>query len=109
MLQPMQRVEGRLAMTAQVRRRARPGEDKRVRHVALRGIERVRRGVQADGRYAAALQLGEERLDPVGMFVVDRDGMHAGSPGKGRVVRPLSPATWTVTPLAVAKTKAPRS
>jgi len=40
------------------------------------------------------------------MFVVDRDGMHEGSPGLGRLGSTrVSSATWTVAPLAPAKQK----
>ena len=72
----MQRVERRLAVAAQIRRRARAVEDERIRHVVLRRIEDVRRRVEAHVRQAAPLELGEERLEPVGMFVVDRDRLH---------------------------------
>ena len=68
----MQRVEGRLPVAAQIRRRARAIDDERVGHVVLGRIEDVRRGVEPHVRQSAPLELGEERLEPVGMFVVDR-------------------------------------
>src|SRR5262245_41822736 len=76
MPQPVQRVERRLTVAAQIRRRARTIEHERIRCVVFRWIEDVRGRVESRVRQTAPLQLGEERLEPVGMFVVDRDGLH---------------------------------
>src|SRR5947209_7078894 len=43
--------------------------------VEVAGIEAVLRGVDVNGGRAAAFEFGEERLEPVLVFVVDRDGL----------------------------------
>ena len=83
MPQPVQRVERGLAVPAQIRRRARAIDDQRIRNVVLGRIEHVRRRHRGARREAAPVKLGEERLEPVWMLVVDRDGLHVGS-GEGR-------------------------
>jgi len=50
---------------------------------AYREKSPLRRGVETGVRRAPAVKLGEERLEPVGMLVVDGDGLH-GDPGMGR-------------------------
>ena len=88
----MQRVERRLPVSAQIRRRARAVDDERIRNVVLRRIEDVRRRVEAHVRKPAPVELGEERLEPVGMLVVDRDRLHVLS-GEGRRSRLLCSLT----------------
>src|SRR4051812_16620810 len=110
MAEPVQRVKRALPVSAEIRGRTRSVEGEGERDFTLRRIERVRGGFEACVRHTASLQLDEERLEPVGMFVVDRDGMHVVGPGQGRWIDPSLGSTWTVTLLAViAKTKAPRS
>src|SRR4051812_42628842 len=89
MPQPVERVERRLPVPAQIRGRARAIHDERVWHVVFGWIERVRGGVEAHVGQAAALELREERLEPFWVFVVDGDRLH-GYPGEGSRAKRLS-------------------
>src|SRR5262249_6649466 len=73
MAQPLQRVERHLAPAAGVRRRAGAVEHERERRAALGWVESVARRIEADERIAAALQRGEQRPEPVWMFVKNTD------------------------------------
>ena len=77
--QPLQRVERRLAVSAQIGGRARAVEHQRVRYASLRGVVRVRRGIEPDVRHAPPIQLGEQGAKPIGMLVEDGDRIHRDS------------------------------
>ena len=68
-----EREEHPLHAAAQVRRRTHAVEDERVRRRLLGRIVDVRARVEADERNVAALEFGEQRAEPVGVFVVDRE------------------------------------
>ena len=76
--QVMERVEDRVAVPAQVRRRAHPVEHERVRRPAVPGFELVGGRVEPYVRHAAALQLLEQRPEPVRVLVIDGDGVLGG-------------------------------
>ena len=79
MAQPLQRVERRLTVAAQIRRRTRPVEHQRVRHRTLGRVVGVRGGIEAHVGDAAPIELGEERPEPVRMLVKDRNGFHGST------------------------------
>src|SRR5678816_1857210 len=83
MAEPVQRMKRGLPVPAQICGRTRAIHDQRIGNVVLRRVEHVRRRVEADVGNAAAVKLGKQRLEPVWMFVVDRDGLHVLS-GEGR-------------------------
>src|SRR5512143_1921092 len=105
----MQRVEGRLPVAAQVRRRARAIHDERVGNVVFRRIETVRGGVEPDVRQVAPLELGEEQLEPVGVLVVDGDGFHGRSGVKVRSQSEATPSNSRGSTGVPTPTKTPRS
>ena len=80
----VQRVEDAVAAAAQVRRRAHAVEHEPVlRAVAVGRVVGVPLGVQRLVGHAAAIELGEQRPEPVRVLVVDADrscGCHAQSP-----------------------------
>src|SRR5512146_3028213 len=104
----MQRMEGRLPVATQVRRRARAIHDERVGDVVFGWIEAVRGGVEPDVRQVAPLELGEERLEPVGMLVVDGDGFH-GRSGVKVACRAAIPSNSRGSTGVPTSTKTPRS
>src|SRR4051812_32114429 len=63
-------------MSAQVGGRTRAVHDERVGNVVLRRVEDVCRSVEPDVVAAAPIELGEERLEPVGVFVVNGNRLH---------------------------------
>jgi hypothetical protein len=69
----VQRVEDRVAVAAEVRRRAHPIEYQRIRRSLRRAVEAVARRVDARVGHAAPVQLLKQRPEPVGMLVVDGD------------------------------------
>src|SRR5438045_3623379 len=75
----MQRVECGLSMSAEICRRTRAVEDEGERYVlgALGRIKAVRGRVEAFVRDAPSFQLGEERLEPIWMLVIDRERLVA--------------------------------
>ena len=83
MPQPVQRVERRLPWPRRYADGLARLNDERVGHVVFGRIEDVRRGVEAHVRKSAPIELGEERPEPVRVFVVERDRLH-GCPGVGR-------------------------
>src|SRR5262249_12749533 len=72
--------EHALNAAAEVRRRAHPVEDKRVRALPFGRVVEVGPWVEPDERDLAALQFREERAEPVRVLVVDRERLagHGG-------------------------------
>src|SRR5512142_3076272 len=105
----MQRMEGRLPVAAQVRRRARAIHDERVGDVVFGWIETVRGGVEPDVRHVAPLELGEERLEPVGLLVVDGDRFHGRSGVKVARRGGATPSNSRGSTGVPTPTKTPRS
>jgi hypothetical protein len=73
MSQVMERLEDRVRMSARPGRRAHAIHEQGVRRFARSGIERQRVGADTLEGDAAALQLGEERLEPERVLVEDPD------------------------------------
>ena len=74
MLQKIQRVENCVAIAAQVGGRAHAIEDQRILSVAAAGVIGVSASVEAFVVGAALIEFREERAEPVGMLVINRDG-----------------------------------
>ncbi len=75
--QPVQREEHPLHAAAKIRRRAHAVEDQRIGATLFGGVVEMRARVEPDERQAAAFQFREQRPEPVGMFVIDRDWLHS--------------------------------
>jgi len=72
-LQVAQRVKDRLAPAAHPGRWAHAVDDEAVRHLALVRVVDVIGGVERDVRDAKPVELHEERLEPLGVLVQDRN------------------------------------
>ncbi len=77
--EPLQRVESRLSMPAQIGGRTRAVEHQRIRHAALGRIVGVRRRIEADVRDPPAIQFGKQGTEPVRMLVENGDRLHRNS------------------------------
>ena len=66
-------------MAARKRRRAHPIDDQGIRRFALSRIKAMLMGQETVEGCPSELQLREERLEPLRMFVVDGDGFITGS------------------------------
>ena len=77
--EPLQRVERRLSMPAQIGGRTRAVEHQRIRHAAFGRIVGVRRRIEADVRDPPAIQLGKQGTEPVRMLVENGDRLHRNS------------------------------
>jgi len=106
--QPAQSMKGYLLVSAQVRRRTRSIENQRVGRLSLGRIVVMRRGIDARVGYLAPIELGEQRLEPIRMLVVDRDRsigccrhcILRGIAEKGERPRPGRDAAYGVQPSA---------
>jgi hypothetical protein len=74
-LEPVQRVERRLRVASEVCRRGCAVHDDRILRFLFGRVPHVGRGVEPHVGELAAVQLLEERLEPVRVFVVDGDGL----------------------------------
>ena len=75
MPQPMQRVERALRVATQIRGWAGAIEDYGIRNVVriFRRIKAMRGGVEAFVWNASPFELDEQRLEPIGVLVIDRE------------------------------------
>src|SRR5438876_7368809 len=86
-------------------------DDERVRALAVRRIERVPLRVESCVRDAAALELGEERLEPERMLVEDPDGplhVQAANDRRGGLFPQAHPGERRAPDLGLARARVVR-
>src|SRR4051812_22560160 len=75
MRKPSKRMEHSLNAAAKIRRRAHTVEHERVRRICFRRVIPMGAGVESNVRETATIKFREQRPKPIGMFVIDGDGL----------------------------------